>query len=288
MVKEKPNCTGLRFGFLTVLGKGEVVKDNNKSRRLWELLCDCGNIISRPRGDFDRKVPHMTSCGCRRKLGLVDNKRRPHNLTGQRFGNLVAIRLSGNWRHKKPTWLMQCDCGTVCETSLSSIRDKEYYSCRINCGNRQRHPEKYLEYPETPNPYPKESGEILTKYLHLTNLDYGNVNAEVEDEKLDRLIRAAWILTYRRYQGEYFSDEHERRFIIKHLSYCSIDVFWRKQIESNGGFMYTRGGNVKQEVNKIGDVMTDLTTLDYPVIETSGIKILSTNTLPKKLKFKRC
>ena len=303
MVAAKPDCTGQKFGMLTVLGKGSRATYKKSNRKetycyLWRLQCDCGKVIEIVRGDFDRANGRgQVSCGCKRKKGLVDNKRRPIDISGQKFGTLVAIALTGKKdTHKKPTWLMKCDCGNKCEKSLSDIRRREYQGIRINCGDRSNHPEKWLTYPPLPNPYPQEAGEILKKYLYLTKLNYRCVNSAVEDEKRDRLIRAAWIITYRRQEGEIISELHEKRIICKHLRYCSIDVFWRRKLEAYGGLLYDISGNKKQ----IGNTMTDVTLDDYPVIETQGI-----NTLPvlqnsvegdlphrfcakKRLKFNRC
>jgi hypothetical protein len=279
--RRKPDCTGQRFGRLVVLGKGDRIPDRKSYRQMWKLQCECGSIIQIPRNHFEDKG--QISCGCARKLGLIDNKRRPHNITGIMFGTLSAIALTGKKDiNNKPTWFMRCDCGNSCEKSLSDIRRQEYYGTRINCGDHTSHPERYLEYPPTPNPYPQECGELLIKYLHLTELDYQQIDTAVEDEKRDRLLRAAWILTYRRQQGEEISELHEKRYIRKCLRYCSIDVFWQRKIESNGGLLYDTSGK-----KKIGGRMTDATFNEYPEIETRGINNMSA-VVSKRLRFRRC
>ena len=283
--KSSPDCTGQRFGQLTVLGLGGKRKrqDRNTYKQLWKLQCDCGKIIEVPKEAFSNG--RQISCGCAKRLGLIDNKRRPVDISGQKFGTLTAIALTGRKdKYKKPTWKFECDCGSIRELSFSRIGTYNYYDIRINCGDRTQHPERWLEYPPTPNPYPKEAGELLTKYLPLTELSYQQINAAVEDEKRDRLLRAAWILAYRRSQGEEISELHEARYIRKCLQYCSIDVFWKRKIETNGGFLYTVNSNKKQ----IGIRMTDVTFNDYPVIETQGINLMSDNPTSKHLRFKRC
>lgn len=277
-MREKPDCTGQRFGMLLVLGKGSRLPRKNSYRQLWLARCDCGKVIELPRGYFE--INGQVSCGCKRKRGLVDNNRRPLNISGKKFGTLQAVALTGKKdSHGKPTWTFRCDCGNIRKMSLSDIRRCEYQGTRINCGNRQKHAERWLTYPPTPSPYPTEAGQLLIKYLPMTELKYQQIDSEVEDEKRDRLLRAAWIVTYRRQQGEEISELHESRIIRKHLRYCSIDVFWKRKLETQGGFLYNVNGNKKE----IGDTMTDLTSNDYPVIETQG-----TNTLSiKRLKFKR-
>ncbi|ALF52234.1 hypothetical protein ACX27_04210 [Nostoc piscinale CENA21] len=284
--KSKPDCTGQRFGRLLVLGKGDRVPDNRGSYiQLWKLQCDCGQLIQRPRSSFEDK--NQISCGCARKLGLIDNKRRPTDIAGQRFGSLEAIALTGKKdKHNQPTWLLRCDCGNTCKFSLKYLTHKKHTCLWINCGDRSKHPEFSCWYPPTPSPYPVDAGRLLEKYLRLAGLPYKIIDSRVEDERRDRLIRACWIITYRRSQGEQISEFYEKRYIKKHLKYCSIDVFWRRKLEANGGFLYTVGNKKKE----IGAAMTNETSLDYPEIELEGINLLSTNNPlpPKRLKFRRC
>ncbi len=283
--RAKPDCTGQRFGRLVVLGKGLSIPDKrNYSIQLWRLQCDCGKVIERPRNSFEDKG--QISCGCAKRLGLIDNKRRPVDISNQRFGNLQAIALTGKKdKYNQPTWRLFCDCGNTCELSLKKLNHKQHQNLWINCGDRSKHPEFGTWYPQAPNPYPKEAGELLAKYLPLTELNYQQIDSAVEDEKRDRLLRVAWILTYRRSLGEEISELHEARYIRKCLRYCSIDVFWRRKVESQGGFLYDVSGNKRQ----IGDAMTNLTSNDYPVIETSGINsIASANPVSKHLRFRRC
>ncbi len=283
MTKAKPDCTGQRFGRLVVLGLGSKRPRKNSYDQLWKLQCDCGKVIEIPRIHFERKG--QVSCGCKRRLGLVDNKRRTLDITGQRFGELTAVALTGNKIKGKPAWLLKCDCGGTRDMSLTLIRHYQRENIRLNCRNKENHNDHWLHYPATPNPYPKEAGLLLKKYLHLTELDYEKIDSEVEDEKRDRLLRAAWIITYRRQQGEQISELHEKRLINKHLRYCSIDVFWKRKLAQNGGLLYNASGDKKT----IGDEMTNLTFSDYPAIETQEIKIMPNNSLPlKRLKFRRC
>lgn len=284
MGRAKPDCTGQRFGRLLVLGKGSrrFLERRNCYQQLWRLQCDCGNIIELCRGDFDETNPNnrrQKSCGCLYKSGY-DNNRRPVNIAGQKFGSLVALRLTGKKStNGKPTWLFQCDCGNTREMPLGDAKSTLKNGYRLNCTDSSKHPDRHFRYPLTPTPYPEEAGKLVAKYLRLTELPYMQVDTAVEDEKRDRLLRAAWILTYRRNRGEIISELHEKRFISKHLRYCSIKVFWRRKLEEHGGLMYDVSDNKRQ----IGNTMTNITSHDYPVIQTQGIKMLPT----KRFKFKR-
>jgi hypothetical protein len=285
-MKAKPDCTGQRFGYLVVLGKGERKerKDRkNNYRQLWNLKCDCGNIISKAREDFDSGK--QVSCGCRKK----EHKGRQRiDIAGQKFGTLTVVKaVDTRDKYNKPQWLFNCDCGNQCLYSVRTLHQKQYYGIRINCGDRNLHPEIWLEYPPTPSPYPALAGELLIKYLYLTELEYNQINSAVEDEKRDRLMRAAWIITYRRSQGEKFTELYEKNFISKHLAYASIDVYRRQQLEYYGGLMYDSSGNKKT----IGDKMTNSTSQSYPELETLGINCMSMDNnvkINKKFKFRRC
>lgn len=45
----------------------------------------------------------------------------PRDLTGRRFGRLVAVRMVGRSEHKKVLWLCSCDCGAETVTSSSLL-----------------------------------------------------------------------------------------------------------------------------------------------------------------------
>lgn len=279
--RAKPDPTGQRFGRLTVIGR-DPVKHPGKNRTRWLCRCDCGNITSLVRGDFD-KEGGAKSCGCLYR----DRKGKPHanaaNYRGQKFGNLTALsRVSNKLIHGKPVWLCRCDCGREVERSTLQLR--QGYGKGVNCGDRAVHGWG-LWYPPTPSPYPSEAGEIVAKYLKHVDSNYRQIDQAVQDEKMDRLIRAAWIVVYRRSQGEELDAVRERRFILKHLRYCGLIVYWRRKVERYGGIAYSMDGVIK----RIGGEMTDLTFQDYPVSEseTPGINILSKSGQPKKLRFKR-
>ena len=298
MVAAKPDCTGQRFGRLIVLGIGEIVRRPIKnptsrrkfrSRRLWRCQCDCGAIINVPRGDLE-KLDGRRSCGC-----LVrERKGKPHknaaDYTNQRFGQLTALeRIPGKFKHgHKPVWKCLCDCGNIVERSTQELR--QGYARGRHCGDWSKHEWDWgMWYPPTPLPYPTEAGAIVAKYLHLTRLPYERVDQAVEDERLDRLMRAAWVLVYRRSQGEEFTELGERRFIWKYLRYCGLTVYWRRKIEAFGGVAYKMDGAKMQM--RIGDAMTEFNiaceAVNPSTGETQPISILPIRRV-KKLKFRRC
>ena len=241
MVAAKPDCTGQKFGYLTVLGKTDetrISKHNGKPYRLWLLRCVCGKKIKLRRGDFDRNNGKgQKSCGCKYRRHPKSNQRQC--ISGKRFGWLTPIapipgkRLTESDR--SIVWLCQCDCGNRVKKSVKRLNA----GWGLHCGEKNEFHLPYKKnYPATPKPYPKEAGVLVEKYLYLTKHYYwrnshdndlvrgeDSYNAEIEDERRDRLLRAAWIVIYRRSQSEDISALKEMRLIKKHLFYCQIDVF---------------------------------------------------------------
>ncbi len=233
MAAKKTDCTGQRFGYLTVLGKGEMVCKNNVSRQLWRLQCDCNTEIQKPRSYFESG--RQKSCGrkeCVYARKTRTSSRNSRDITNQRYGALIAVRLSGNKdKRKQPTWTMYCDCGNYAEFSIKDLNRMQRFNVRINCKDSTRHPENGLCYPPTPAPYHPEASILLKKYLPLVRSSGKLVNSAVEDEKIDILIRACWIVVYRRlFLGEEISELKEKRLIRKHLRYASIHVFRKSRL----------------------------------------------------------
>lgn len=56
-----------------------------------------------------------------------------YDLTGQRFGRLVAIKVVGTNKHRRAVWLCECDCGNMLEVSRSSLIRKDGKGTR-SCG----------------------------------------------------------------------------------------------------------------------------------------------------------
>ncbi len=52
------------------------------------------------------------------------------NLTGQRFGKLIAVKLTTKrTKDKRKIWLCKCDCGGLRETSSKALHDGDTVSC---------------------------------------------------------------------------------------------------------------------------------------------------------------
>lgn len=87
--------------------------------------CSCGqHYVKIDAGSLTKGA--TTSCGC------VQRKRtseaRLHDIAGQRFGKLVAIKRTNNINNRV-TWLCQCDCGNTKIVTSSSLITKQVQSC---------------------------------------------------------------------------------------------------------------------------------------------------------------
>lgn len=51
------------------------------------------------------------------------------DITGQRFGRLVALEYSHTSKDKKAVWLCKCDCGNLCHATAKDMRSGNTQSC---------------------------------------------------------------------------------------------------------------------------------------------------------------
>ena len=114
------NIAGMKFGRLTAL---EVLKKDGK-RTIWKCQCDCGNISY---SNVTNLINGTTkSCGCLQKENV--SKAVFKDITGNRFGKLVAIERIGN-RNGQALWLCKCDCGKYTDVPGSALRSGGTKSC---------------------------------------------------------------------------------------------------------------------------------------------------------------
>jgi len=60
------------------------------------------------------------------------------DISGQRFGRLVAIKPTEKRSHASVVWLCRCDCGAVVGVNGSSLRNGGVKTCRCLCRNIHR------------------------------------------------------------------------------------------------------------------------------------------------------
>ncbi len=123
----KRDLTGERFGKLTVIGPAE--KEGSK-RSYWRCKCDCGNETL---AEYSSLINgHTKSCGCARG-------RKSEDISGMRFGRLVAIRPAPDEiQISKQMWECQCDCGNICLRTKRNLKSGKTKSCGCLRKDRRR------------------------------------------------------------------------------------------------------------------------------------------------------
>lgn len=111
------DLSGKRFGRLTVLRETGQIKS---SYVVWECRCDCGNIKFVP--SCNLISGNTKSCGC-----LAEN-----DLSGKRFGMLVAIEPTRERKYNSVVWRCKCDCGNEAFVRADYLREWRFSSCGCN------------------------------------------------------------------------------------------------------------------------------------------------------------
>lgn len=99
-IKDK---TGMRFGRLTVIEKGEDHIHNCRKTICWICRCDCGNYITVMTGNLNGEK-HTKSCGC-----LSDENRKARNNKYIKHG-LCNTKLYHAWNSMKQRCLCETNC----------------------------------------------------------------------------------------------------------------------------------------------------------------------------------
>ena len=108
------DITDQRFGRLTAVRPTEKRSGHSV---VWECRCDCGNTALVAADCL--KSGRTKSCGC---LIRVD-------LTGQRFGQLTAVRPTEKRSGHSVVWECVCDCGNTAFVAVQSLKSGGTTSC---------------------------------------------------------------------------------------------------------------------------------------------------------------
>ncbi len=117
---ERPKISiGFRIGRLEV---EEATKERKNGYTVWRCKCDCGNEVLLDTRTLQRGT--MQDCGCVTKVppGARD-------LTGQRFGKLVAISPTKQRKYDGVVWRCLCDCDNVVYVSSHQLLSGYTKSC---------------------------------------------------------------------------------------------------------------------------------------------------------------
>lgn len=123
---------GKTYNYLTILARDEEYKKKINpinSNAYYKCQCRCGNIISaRITAIVNGEIK---SCGCLKeaqdKINLISNKMK--DLTGQRFGKLVALYGFQKKQNSDYWWHCKCDCGNTCDIVGYSLTSGFTHSC---------------------------------------------------------------------------------------------------------------------------------------------------------------
>jgi hypothetical protein len=110
---------GTIFGKLTVIERvDDYIYPSKKTRTsVYRCLCECGKEISTLRSRLE--AGKVKSCGCT----------RIKDLSGKRFGSLVAIQIDHMVEHSGAYWLCKCDCGNETIVLGSCLNQLTTISC---------------------------------------------------------------------------------------------------------------------------------------------------------------
>lgn len=112
------DITGMRSGRLVAI---EPTDQRRRSSVLWRCRCDCGQeILTEP---YKIRNQVIASCGC------IRTEKKIKDITGQRFGRLIALERLDKKRGSSFMWKCQCDCGNTLETSANSLLSGNTRSC---------------------------------------------------------------------------------------------------------------------------------------------------------------
>lgn len=122
------DLTGQRFGRLVVLSRGEdYISPSGKHTARWLCRCDCGKELLVLRNSLSRG---QQSCGCAQRDSAAA---MAEDLTGQRFGRLVALRRAPlpavGANRERNGWLCQCDCGNQVVVRTRCLKSGDTQSC---------------------------------------------------------------------------------------------------------------------------------------------------------------
>lgn len=116
------NIIGQKFGEYTVLEFSHLDKFQNS---VWKVKCSCGSIKYLSVAWL--KSPSIGSCGCKKNKKI--SIRKTQDLTGHRFGRLVAIRKLKQHFNGNYIWEFNCDCGNVVEVKAGDVKSGNTLSC---------------------------------------------------------------------------------------------------------------------------------------------------------------
>ena len=109
---------GNKYGKWTVL----EFKGVFETHATYLCQCECGTIKEIKGSDL--KFREKNNSGC-----YKCNKGNSLNITGNRYGKLIALEPTEKRVSSNVVWKCQCDCGNICEVSLGYLQNGNVKSC---------------------------------------------------------------------------------------------------------------------------------------------------------------
>jgi len=119
--RNKLELAGKVFGRLTAIKED----GRNGNNFIWLCQCECGKETHAKASSLKRGLTR--SCGCLKSE--TTSKRFRKDLSGQRFGRLIALSDIGSNAHNSRIWLCKCDCGKEMKVASSDLRGGHTKSC---------------------------------------------------------------------------------------------------------------------------------------------------------------
>lgn len=149
------------------IGRWEVLyllEERTKKRgTIWRCRCECGNEKDVP-GDILRRG-ESKSCGCLQKeIASESGKKSAIDITGQRFGKLIALeRIPSKNKNKHTRWKCLCDCGNTVSVDLGNLMSGKSKSCGCTLSSQEENIIKLLKEHNVSYEYQYEFDDLPNK-----------------------------------------------------------------------------------------------------------------------------
>lgn len=118
------DVTGQRFGRLVAIKRSGSKKRYSLSHS-WVCECDCGNTITVPLSVL--RFGNTKSCGCLLRDWLEDGQKL--DISGRKYGRLIAVRPTNKKYKSKTIWECKCSCGNIVEVPINLLQSGNTKSC---------------------------------------------------------------------------------------------------------------------------------------------------------------
>lgn len=283
------DLTGQKFGKLTALYPTDSI-GVNKGSIVWYCSCECGNYCEVDSKSLRNK--NTQSCGC------LKNKSK--DITGQRFGRLVALELNTTYSKGKRYWLCQCDCGKKKLIYQYSLTSGKTISC--GCYNKDKN------FIDKENLIGKKFERLtILKYIPGTKIqkskcqcqcDCGNIVEVLWNDLKRGTVKSCGCLQKELASSSNFKDISNQRFG-KLIAICPETVkngsyYWKCQCDC-GSIVYINGASLRRGATlscgclsskgeeKISSILTEL-NIDF-IREKTFEDLLSSKNYPLYFDF---